>query len=125
MGNVALVPERIVLEGGSRVAPEQTCQADDLLAPDRVALVGHRGRALLTLGEWLFDLADLRLLQAADLEREFLERRAGDCDGREELGMAVALDHLRSHRRGLEVETPADLGFDGGRPVPEGGHGAR
>ena len=46
----------------------------DLLAADRVALVRHRRRALLALAERLLDLADLGLLQAADLEGELLER---------------------------------------------------
>ena len=73
--DVALVPERDVLERGHRVAAQQPRQADDLLAADRVALVRHRRRALLALAERLLDLADLGLLQAADLERELLERR--------------------------------------------------
>jgi hypothetical protein len=61
--DVALVPQRDVLERGHRVGPEEPRQAHDLLAADRVALVGHRRRALLPLGERLLDLADLRLLQ--------------------------------------------------------------
>ena len=60
---------------GHGVAAQQPRQADDLLAADRVALVRHRRRALLPLAERLLDFADLRLLQAADLERELLERR--------------------------------------------------
>ena len=72
--DVALVPERDVLERRVAVAADEPRQADDLLAADRVALVRHRRRALLTLRERLLDLADLGLLQAADLEREFLER---------------------------------------------------
>ena len=59
-------------------AAQQPREAADLLAADRVALVRHRGRALLALRERLLDLADLRLLQSANLERELLERRAGD-----------------------------------------------
>ena len=57
------------------LAAQQPGQPDDLLAADRVALVRHRRRPLLPLGERLLDLADLGLLQAADLERELLERR--------------------------------------------------
>ena len=73
--DVALVPERDVLERRLAVAANQAREADNLLAADRIALVRHRRRALLALGERLLDLADLGLLQAADLERELLERR--------------------------------------------------
>ena len=110
--DVALVPERDVLERRHGVAAQQPRQADDLLAADRVALVRHRRRALLALGERLLDLADLGLLQAADLERELLERRGGDRQRRQQLGVAIALDHLRRDRRRLEAEPPADVGFD-------------
>ena len=76
--DVALVPQRDVLERRHGVGAQQPRQADDLLAADRVALVRHRRRALLALAERLLDLADLGLLQAANLERELLERRGGD-----------------------------------------------
>jgi hypothetical protein len=45
--DVALVPERHVLERRHGVAPNQPRQPDDLLAADRIALVRHGGRALL------------------------------------------------------------------------------
>ena len=89
-----------------QLAANEPRQADDLLAPDRVALVRHRRRALLALGERLLDLADLGLLEAADLERELLERRGGDGERRQQFGVAIALDDLRRHRRRLEAEPP-------------------
>ena len=96
MRDVALVPERDVLEARRlALARTQPRQADDLLAADRIALVRHRRRALLPLGERLLDLADLGLLQAADLERELLERRRRDRERRQQLGVTVALNHLR------------------------------
>ena len=101
--DVALVPQRDVLERRHRVAAQQPRQADDLLAADRVALVRHRRRALLPLAERLLDLADLGLLQAANLERELLERRGGDRQRRHQLGVAIALDDLRRHRRRLRA----------------------
>ena len=112
MRDVALVPERDVLERRVAVAANQPRQADDLLAADRVALVRHRRRALLPLRERLLDLADLGLLQAADFERELLERRGGDGQRRQQFGVAIALNHLRRDRRRLETEAPADVGFD-------------
>ena len=77
-----------------RVAAEQAGEAGDPLGQDRVALVGHRRRALLAGLERLLDLADLGVLEVADLGREALERAADDRDRREERRVAVALDDL-------------------------------
>ena len=71
--DVALVPERHVLEPDERVRAHDAREAADALSHHRVALVRHRRRALLALAERLLHLADLGLLQAADLERELLE----------------------------------------------------
>ena len=98
---------------GRRVAAQQTSQADDLLAADRVPLVRHGRRALLTLGERLLDFADLGLLKPADLERELLERRGRDGQRRHQLGVPVALNDLRRDGRRLETERPAGVGLDG------------
>ena len=87
-------------------------QADDLLAANRVALVRHRRGALLALGERLLDLADLGLLQAANRQRELLERGRRDRQRGHELRVPIALNHLRRHRIGLEPEPAADVGFD-------------
>src|SRR5262245_12523391 len=63
VADVALVPERLVLERRPRVAAEQPGEARDPLRQDRVALVGHRRRALLARLERLLELADLGVLQ--------------------------------------------------------------
>ena len=110
---------------GVRVAAQQARQADDLLGADRIALVRHRRRALLSLAERLLDLADFGLLQPAHFERELLQRGAGDRDRREQLGVTIALNHLRGDRRRLETEAPADVLFDRRRQVPERPHGSR
>src|SRR5436190_5358 len=73
VADVALVPERLVLEGDDRVAAQQAGQARDALAQDRVALVGHRAGALLAGLEGLHHLADLGVLKVPDLGREALE----------------------------------------------------
>ena len=123
--DVALVPQRDVLDRRHGVATEQPRETADLLAPDRVALVRHRGRALLALRERLLDFPDLRLLQAANLERELLERRAGDRKRGQQLRVAIALDDLRRDGRGLEPEPTADGGLDRRRQVGEGADRAR
>ena len=73
--DVALVPERDVLEPDDRVCADDARQPADPLGDDRVPLVRHRRRALLAASERLLDLAHLRPGEVADLEREPLERR--------------------------------------------------
>ena len=93
-------------------------QPADPLRDDRVPLVRHRRRSLLTTAERLLDLAHLRPGEVADLEREPLERRGEECERVQQLGMAVALEDLRGARSGLEPEPlagdPLDLGIGGG-----------
>ncbi len=65
---------------GHGVAPQHPGEPGDLLALDRVALVGHRRGALLTLPEGLLDLAHLGPLQVAQLGGEALQAGAGEGD---------------------------------------------
>ena len=76
----------------------------------------HRRGALHALRERLLDLADLGAREVADLGREPLERRRGERERGEQLGVAVARDHLRRERIRLEAEPlardPLDLGVE-------------
>jgi adenylosuccinate lyase len=117
MRDVALVPERDVLVRGHAVGADQPRQADDLFAADRIALVRHRRRALLPLGKRLLDLADFGLLQTADFERGFLERRSADGERRQQFGVAIALNDLRGDRRRLQAKRATHVRFDGRRQV--------
>src|SRR5256885_2089927 len=78
VADVALMPQRHVLEGGQRIAPHEAGQAGDLLAADRVPLVRHGRAALLLLAERLLGLAHLGLLQRADLGGERLQAGGED-----------------------------------------------
>src|SRR4051795_9601143 len=101
--DVALVPERDVLDARLRVAAQHARQAADALAHDRVALVRHRARALLLpRAERLLGLADLGALELADLGREALEPGAGESDRLQQRRVAVARDDLGRHRLGRE-----------------------
>ena len=123
--DVALVPERDVLEADERVRPDDAREPADPLGDDRVPLVRHRRRALLAAAERLLHLADLGAREVPDLERERVERGGDDRERRQQLGVAVALEDLRRGRRGLEPEPlagePLELGI--GRGV--GADGAR
>ena len=86
---------------GLQVAAQHPGQPAQLLGLHRVALVGHRARALLRPGaERLLDLAHLGALQVADLGGERLDGRADRRARVEQLGVAVAGEHLGGrHRR--------------------------
>src|SRR5262249_60328750 len=90
----AFGPERDVLHRGERVRPDEPREAAHLLGAHGVALVRHRRRALLSFAERLLDLAHLRALEAPDLERELLEAGGEEGERGQDLGVAVALEHL-------------------------------
>ena len=102
--DVALVPQRHVLQPGLGVAAQHPRQAADALGGDRVALVRHRARALLARLERLLDLAHLGALEVADLLREALEPGAGERDRAQQLGVAVARDDLGGDRLGRQPQ---------------------
>ena len=112
VADVALVPERLVLERGLGVAAQQAGQAGDPLGQDRVALVGHRAGALLAGLERLLELADLGVLEVADLGRDALQRAAQDGDRREQGRVAVALDDLGADRVDVQAQVGQDLRLD-------------
>ncbi len=119
MRDIALVPQRDVLVRRQRVGAHDARQAREVLAQDRVALVRHRGRALLPLAERLLRLAHLGALQMADLYRKLLERRGDAREHAEEMRVTIALNDLRRDRSRLQVHAPADVALDRGRYVRE------
>jgi hypothetical protein len=80
VGDVALVPQRDVLQAGARVAAQQAGEPRYLLGPDGIALVGHRAGSLLTGRERLTDLRQLGAGEVADLGRQPLQARPGEGD---------------------------------------------
>ena len=93
--DVALVPERHVLEGGRHGRAHDAGQAAEVLAQDRVALVGHRARALLADRERLFGLAHLAPLPVPHVGREPLDARRHERERGEVGRVPVARDDLR------------------------------
>ena len=113
--DVPLVPEGDVLQPGLGVAAQQPGDSRDPLAGDRVALVRHRGRSLLARAERLLDLAHLGALEVPDLGGEALEPRAGEGDGLQDLGVAVARHDLGRDVLGREAErAPSTRGSKSG-----------
>ena len=94
--DVALVPQRDILERSLQVAAQHAREARQLLGLDRIPLVRHRARALLlAFAERLLDFTHLGALEVADLERERLDRRAERRARVHDLGVPVAGEHLR------------------------------
>ena len=94
--HVTLVPQRDVLHAGLEIAAQHAGKTTELLGAPRVALVRHGAGALLRArGERLLYLPHLGALEVTYLEGERLDRRAERGARVEQLGMAVARDHLR------------------------------
>ena len=102
------------------LARTRRARPGDPLAADGVLLVGHRRGALLALGERLFELEDLGPLEVADLDGELLDRGGEEGQGREDLGVAVALEDL-----GRDLGRPEPELLQGHRPRPAGRGGCR
>ena len=92
--------ERDVLERRLGVAAQHPGQAGDLLGLDRIALVGHRARALLPGAERLAHLADLGAGEMAQLGGKALQPGAGERDRAQQLGVAIAGHDLGRDRLG-------------------------
>ena len=78
MRDVALVPERDVLESDKLFARITLRDAADALRDDRIALVRHRARTFLTFRETLLRFANFRALPVTNIQGKLIERRSND-----------------------------------------------
>ena len=104
VADVALVPERLILERGLRIAAHDARQAADPLAEDGIPLVRHRRGAFLFLAEWLAHLRDLTPLQVPDVGGELFQAAGQDGERRQVGRVTVASDHLSGDRRHLQAQ---------------------
>ena len=72
--DIALMPQRDILHRRRHIGPHHAGEASEVLRQHRVALVRHRGRTLLALGEEFLGFQHLRALQVPDLRGEPLDR---------------------------------------------------
>src|SRR5215211_144816 len=129
MRDVALVPQRDVLEPDDRGRPYDARKAGNAFGDLRVPLVRHRGRALHPARERLLDLSHLGPREVAYLGREAVEGRRAERQRAQNLRVTVARDHLRRDGVRLEPEPltrgALDLGVDrrvrphGSRELPD------
>src|SRR5436309_14009885 len=109
MRNLALVPERNVLESGLRIRAHHARQPADLLAGDGIPLVRHRRRSFLFFAEILFRFADFGALKMANLGSDFFERAGYHGKSGQISRMAVALNDLRRNCGGFQSKARADF----------------
>src|ERR1700743_3008797 len=125
MRNVPLMPQRDVFIGSLRVGAHHAGEAADLLSRNRIAFMRHGGGALLLFRKELFGFAHFSTLQVANLDGDLVERCRDDGERGDVVRMAVALDDLRGHGRGLEAKLFADALFVLWAKVPEGSYRSR
>jgi len=123
--DVALVPQRDVLQRRNDGAAYHAGETSEVLGQHRVALVRHRGAALLPLGEEFLGLAHFRALQVADLGGQVLQGRGHDGERCEERGVPVARDDLRGDRLDRKPELAGDVLLDPGIDIGKGAHRPR
>ena len=120
VGDVALVPQRHVLQRRDDLGADDASQPRQVLGQHRVALVGHGGGPLLAGGEILLGLAQLGALEVPDLGGQPLHGARDDGEGGEEGGVAVARDHLGRDRLDREPHLSGDMALHPGVDVGEG-----
>src|SRR5213079_1088997 len=111
MRNIALVPERNVLESGLRVRAHHAGKSTDLLASNWIPLVRHRRRAFLFFAEIFFYFADFGTLKMANFRGDFVERAGYHGKSSEISRMAVALNNLRRNCGSFQSQARADFFF--------------
>src|SRR5438132_10737350 len=111
MRDIALVPERNVLESGLRIRAHHARQPADLLAGDGIPLVRHRRRAFLFFAEIFFYFADFGTLKMANFRGDFVERAGYHGKSSEKSRMAIALNNLRRNCGSFQSQARADFFF--------------
>src|ERR1700730_15537052 len=112
MRYVAFMPESNVVVGRHHVAAHNTRQSTNLLAGDRVALVGHGGAAALFAAEMLLGFANFGALEMANFQRNFFKESGDERKCAHVVGVAIALNHLGSDWRDGKAEALANLFLD-------------
>ena len=112
VADIALVPQRDILQCGDGVAADNTGQPAQALAGDRIAFVRHGRAAFLSFGEKFLHLENFGALQMTEFGGPAVNGTGGEREDGHEFRVAVALDDLRGECGGLKSELGADLLFD-------------
>ncbi len=110
--DIALVPKRYVFHRRHRIGAHHAGEPGEVFRQHRVALVRHRRRTLLALGEELLGFQHLGALQMADFDREPLDRGGDHAERRKIHRVAVARDYLGRDRLGHQPHCFRNMFFD-------------
>ena len=110
--DVALMPQRDVIERDLGVGLHDAGEATDLLKRNGIALVRHSRAALLALAERLLHLEGVGLLEAADLGSDTVASRSGSGEHAGQVRMVIARDNLGGQRVVCQTEMLADILLD-------------
>src|SRR6267378_3280601 len=112
MRNIAFVPERYVLESDDAVRAHDSSHPANALGEDRVALVRHGARSLLTFFEFLLRFTHFGPLPVTNLQSELVQRRSDDGQGAEVFRVVVALNNLRRNGSRFDSQPGANFLLD-------------
>src|ERR1043166_2449863 len=112
MADVALVPERDVLERDDRVAADDAGKSAQTLARDRVSLVRHGRTAFLAFAEIFFHLENFGVLEVTKLGRPTIDARSDHGERAQKLGVTIALNNLGGQRGGFDPEAFANFSLN-------------
>src|SRR5438067_8702507 len=94
MTDVALVPERHVLQRNNCVPANDARQTAQTLARDWIALVRHGRAAFLAFAKKFFDLQNFSALEMTKFCRPTIDTGGDDSERRHEFGMTITLHDL-------------------------------
>src|SRR5690349_10109259 len=112
MRDVALVPERDVFESNETNGANDARHAANALRDDRIALMRHRARTLLSFSKTFLRFAYFGALPVPNVQSKLLQRGGDRRERTEILGINVALDHLRRDRRRFQTKPRANFFFN-------------
>jgi len=97
VGQVPLIPQRIVQQFRLHHCPDNPGQPAYLFTLNRIALVGHGGRTHLAFAKTLLNFCDLAALQRAEFHAYLIQGSDRVCHPHHKLGMPVPLYDLGGH----------------------------
>ena len=112
MADVALVPERDVLQRREGVSPHDTGESAQALAGDRIALVRHGRAAFLPGAKKFLHFEHFGPLQMPQLGGPAIDARRDERERGAKFRVTIALDDLGGKFRRLQPELLANVALD-------------
>src|SRR5438034_5625887 len=104
MTDIALVPERDVLQRHNSIAANDTGQAAQPLTGNGIALVGHRRTAFLPFSKKFFNFQHFSPLEMTEFGRPTIDAGSDHGERGHKFRVSVTLHDLGRKRRGFRSE---------------------